>query len=142
MITELVSFLSGIIGALVGGAASLAGAITVGRLQFTRDARVRIFREIIPEITELTLPAFLDDQASDDRFEAYCACISRLAREAQVAGKRETQAMRNVFRLSTGSEETGQHGTFEFDRNVIAANRTGLFDTLFEMGYGVSRRIR
>jgi len=141
MSAEFVSFLSGIIGALVGGAASLAGAITVGRLQFARDARVRIFREIIPEITERTLPAFLNDPTSDGRFEAYCASLSRLAREAQVAGKREAQAMRDIFRLNTGSETTGKHGTFDFDRSTIAANQAPIDDTLFEMGYNVSHRI-
>src|SRR5690242_1655763 len=113
MSSPWISLISGVIGALVGGVASLTGTMIVGRMQFKRDARVRIFSQIVPCITEQTLPKFLDVN-SDENYEAYVSSIAKLAREAQVAGKSEKRAMRKVFLYNTGSEETGRHGTFAF----------------------------
>jgi hypothetical protein len=78
MTDPIVGSISGVIGALVGGATSLAGSITVGRMQFARDARVRIFREIISKITERTLLNFMAAQESDQRFSDYEASIAEL----------------------------------------------------------------
>lgn len=141
MTDAVVGLISGVIGALVGGAASLAGSITVGRMEFARDARVRIFREIIPKITERTLPGFVADQESDQRFSDYEASVAELAREAQVAGKHEARAMRKIFMLNSGSEDTQKHGTFEIKRSVVVQNCSAIEDALYQMGYDVSHRI-
>ncbi len=77
---------------------------------------VKIFQEILPRITERTLPAFINDQRSAERFEEYVASIDELAREAQVAGRPERSAMRKVFLLNTRSESTLSHVTFEIKR--------------------------
>ena len=142
MSEAVISLVSGIVGALIGGAASLAGTMLVGRMHFVRGARVKIFQEILPRITERTLPSFINDQRSAERFEEYVASIGELAREAQVAGRPERSAMRKVFLLNTGSESTLSHGTFEIKKEVVAANHAGIADALLELGFAVSHRIR
>ena len=47
MDTELVAAL---LGALVGGAASLAGSVIINRLQLRREMRIRIYYELIPKL--------------------------------------------------------------------------------------------
>lgn len=142
MSDAVINLISGVIGALVGGAASLAGTVMVGRMQFVRSARVRIFREILPKISERTLPAFLAEQESDDCFNSYVASVAELAREAQVAGRPEGRAMRKIFALNTGSEDALGHGTFEIVKDVVVRNQSEIVDALFELGYEVSHRIR
>jgi hypothetical protein len=111
-------------------------------MTFARDARVRIFRELLPRINERTLPALVADPDSDRRYDEYCATIAELAREAQVAGRPEREAMREVFLLNTGSSETGDHGTFTFQRAAVIHNHEGIRQALLKMGYAVAHRIR
>jgi hypothetical protein len=43
------NLLSGIVGALVGGAASLAGTVLVNRMQMAAGARLRIYDDLLPK---------------------------------------------------------------------------------------------
>jgi hypothetical protein len=50
MSEAVVNLISGIVGALVGGAASLAGTMLVGRMHFVRGARVKYFKRFSREL--------------------------------------------------------------------------------------------
>jgi hypothetical protein len=45
------SLFSALLGAIVGGAASLLGSIVVGRWSRISDARLRLYDELLPEAT-------------------------------------------------------------------------------------------
>jgi hypothetical protein len=49
-----ISLLSGVVGAVVGGAASLAGTVLVNRMQMATNARLRLYDDLLPKLTAAT----------------------------------------------------------------------------------------
>ncbi len=78
-----VAFGSAVAGAVVGGAASLAGSVVVQRRQVVRETRLKIYREILPDLVEDVMNTMADQQVERDFRELVrlCALVGRSPRE-------------------------------------------------------------
>jgi hypothetical protein len=91
------SLLSGVVGALVGGAASLAGTMVVNRRQMATNARMRLYDELLPKlaraIDDLKGPS--DPVAVEQAPELFAA----VRRASAIAGPFERKAAHKLMVL-------------------------------------------
>jgi hypothetical protein len=87
------NIVSALLGALVGGAASLAGSVLVARRQLTRETRIRMYNELVPALQQevaryanLVIPPFSE-------FERH---VEALHRAAIIAGCSDSARVRHI----------------------------------------------
>jgi hypothetical protein len=86
-----VSLLSALVGALVGGAASLAGTVLVNRMQMATAARMRMYDEMLPKLSEaISGPNQLDR-------DAVTKILEQLLRVGAIAGRSERKSTRKLL---------------------------------------------
>jgi hypothetical protein len=91
------SLLSGVVGAIVGGAASLAGTMLVNRMQMANNARMRMYDQLLPELDGVVADlnrmhlATGWDWVSDYRAKA-SETVRALERASSIAGREERAA--------------------------------------------------
>lgn len=87
------SLLSGVVAAIVGGAASLAGTMVVNKRQMATNARMRLYDQLLPE-----LEGAIDDRTgvAEERVPELLAAVRRAS---AVAGRLERQDAHNLSRL-------------------------------------------
>jgi hypothetical protein len=87
------SLLSGVVGAIVGGAASLAGTMVVNKRQMATNARMRLYDELLPELERA-----IDDRtgATEERVPEVLAAVRRAS---AIAGRLERRDARNLWQL-------------------------------------------
>jgi hypothetical protein len=111
-------------------------------MEAVRVARIRLFREILPRITEDTLPAFLANPTPEEPFARYIESIGELAREAQIAGRAERRAMPGILDLQIRQAPVKGQGVFQIDKKLVFDNQEAILTALWAFGYEVSHRIR
>jgi hypothetical protein len=96
------SLLSGVVGAIVGGAASLAGTMLVNKQQMTTNARMRLYDELLPKITD-RIDSILDD--TEDPATKFVAgeqipgLLDAVRRACAIVGPFERKASHNLIVL-------------------------------------------
>jgi hypothetical protein len=87
------NLLAAFVGAVTGGAASLAGSIYVGRRDLTRKTRIRMYHDLIPPIQEdISRLIEEESQSPEPRKEIYRA-VKVLARESVLAGRIDSRKL-------------------------------------------------
>ena len=81
-----VPLLSALLGAVVGGAATLAGSVLVSRWELQRRARLRLYEELLPRVKNETWPQFRRRDGGHEELEQ---SLDALERTAVIAGPRE-----------------------------------------------------
>jgi hypothetical protein len=91
------SLLSGVVGALVGGAASLAGTMLVNKQQMATNARMRLHYELVPNL-ESAMESAIDPQVPEDQVaeEVMPELLARVRRASSIAGPFERKAAHNL----------------------------------------------
>jgi hypothetical protein len=84
------SLLSGVVGAIVGGAASLAGTMVVNKRQMATNARMRLYDQLLPE---------LDDAIVEHMGVAVPELLEAVRRASAIAGRAERRDAHNLWQL-------------------------------------------
>jgi hypothetical protein len=102
------SLIAALVGALVGGAASLAGSILVGRQDLTRKMRIQMYQDMLPSLQEKVSEIIKDSSRQQSlrlitsldevRDEVYKA-ITVLRRAAIIAGRRDSSRIKRIEEL-------------------------------------------
>ena len=91
------NLLSALLGAIVGGAASLAGSIVVGRWSRVSDARLRLYDELLPEATS-TWEQLRYNIGISELHDRMNGTVHALRRASVVAGQPERRAADAIVR--------------------------------------------
>jgi hypothetical protein len=84
-----VPLLSALLGAIVGGAATLTGSVLVNRWELRRTARFRMYQELLPKVRNETWPRYRWHDDSREAQEAFERSLEALEREGAIAGELE-----------------------------------------------------
>jgi hypothetical protein len=96
------SLLAGVVGALVGGAASLAGTMLVNKQQMATNARMRLYDELLPNLARAI------ESISDDDLDPASAQVAReqmpdpleaVRRASAIAGRDERRSANMLWTL-------------------------------------------
>jgi hypothetical protein len=100
MSDTLTSLLAALVGAIVGGAASLIGTMIVNKQQMATNARVRLYDELLPNLA-LRVDGLLDDwePASAVAEEQMPDLLEAVRRASAIAGPFERKAAHNLASL-------------------------------------------
>jgi hypothetical protein len=118
MDTELVAAL---LGALVGGAASLAGSVIINRLQLRREMRIRIYYELIPKLLKSSftisenrriLPVPQDKLPSEFR-----STVRDIERAAVIAGRGDLAMVKRLNSVIAARDQTYVYLMFKSNTN-------------------------
>ena len=92
----LIAFGAAAFGALVGGMGSAVGSTWLQRRELIRTARVRMYDELLPQLTdrELTLPVLLEMGRRDGM--SIVRLIAALHRNAAIAGRTESRLVADL----------------------------------------------
>lgn len=110
------SLVAAFVGALVGGAASLAGSIFVGRRDLTRRVRIQMYQELIPPLQDKMIRITNDSAASprdriiketSPRDEVYAA-MTVLHRASVIAGRSDSTKVKALEELCRRQQETSR----------------------------------
>jgi hypothetical protein len=98
------SLLSGVVGAIVGGAASLAGTMLVNRMQVAANARMRMYDELLPKLQQalseyMVFTGFTTDfkrdlkvkEVNKDAAQRVDEALAALRRVSGLTGRQEQQ---------------------------------------------------
>jgi hypothetical protein len=85
------SLLSGVVGAIVGGAASLAGTMVINKRQMATNARMRLYDQLLPELERA-----IDDGTGRERVPEVLAAVRRAS---AIAGRLERRDAHNLWQL-------------------------------------------
>jgi hypothetical protein len=88
------SLLSGIVGAIVGGAASLAGTMVVNKRQMATNARMRLYDQLLPELLRATT-----DDGTGVAEERVPEVLAAVRRASAIAGRLERRDAHNLWQL-------------------------------------------
>jgi hypothetical protein len=87
------NLLAAFVGAVTGGAASLAGSVFVGRRDLTRKTRIHMYHDLIPPLQEeISRLIGKKSQDPEPRKEIYEG-VEALARESVVAGRIDSKRL-------------------------------------------------
>jgi hypothetical protein len=94
------SLLSGVVGAIVGGAASLAGTMLVNKRQMATNARMRLYDELLPEL-ETAVDGLINPQLPGDGLaeERILGLLEKVRRVGIIAGRMEQRNSHNLWKL-------------------------------------------
>jgi hypothetical protein len=101
------SLLSGVVGAIVGGAASLAGTVLVNRMQLATNARMRMYDELLPKFQQdveefiRTAPDKGFRETSQDAAQRVDEALRALMRASTAAGGRERRYVAGMVPIWT-----------------------------------------
>jgi hypothetical protein len=89
--------LAALVGAIVGGAASLAGTMLVNKQQMATNARMRLYDELLPNL-ERAVAGLSDPLAPEDLAaeEFMPELLEKVRRASAIAGRRERQAVHKL----------------------------------------------
>jgi hypothetical protein len=100
------SLLAGVVGAIVGGAASLAGTVLVNRMQMATNARVRMFEELLPRLERAlgpynrALASVVNEKVGgSEQDESVQEALTALARTGSIAGRQERAHSKKLLLL-------------------------------------------
>lgn len=81
----------GLLGAVVGGAASLVGSVIVNRMQLVRAARIRMFKELLPPLVRKRLQAHANEmqEGLGSSIDDYIQAFHALSLESVIAGRKD-----------------------------------------------------
>jgi hypothetical protein len=134
------NLLSALLGAIVGGAASLAGAIVVSRWNRVSDARLRLYDELIPAAMSLTEQLdgnLLDEQLRDN----LTGVLHAMRRASIVAGRPERRAADAIVRAWGLVVEAKSKGLYLLDTPEALDAWQGLPPSLEAMMELLERRL-
>jgi hypothetical protein len=96
------SLLAALVGAIVGGAASLAGTMFVNKRQMATHARMRLYDELLPNLASAMYSA-IDPQVPEDQVaeEFVPELLEKVQRASAIAGPFERKAAHNLWVLWT-----------------------------------------
>jgi hypothetical protein len=126
------SLLAGVVGAVVGGVASLAGSMFVNKWQMATHARMRLYDELLPNLAS-AMDSAIDPQVPEDQMaEEYVPeLLEKVRRASAIAGPVERKAAHNLTVLWNRYQDTpwrlGPAMTFSSD---IQREIEGLSDHL------------
>jgi hypothetical protein len=95
------NLLSGVVGAIVGGAASLAGTMLVNKRQMATNARIRLYDELLPNLAS-HIHVLLDSADYETVVEAnkqMPELLAKVRRATAIAGPRERKVARYLTML-------------------------------------------
>jgi hypothetical protein len=94
------SLVSGVVGAIVGGAASLAGTMYVNKRQMATNARMRLYDELLPEL-ETAVDSLINPQLPGDELaeERIPELLEKVRRVGAIAGRMEQRNSHNLWKL-------------------------------------------
>jgi hypothetical protein len=94
------SLLAALVGAIVGGAASLAGTMVANKRQMATNARMRLYDELLPKLAD-AVDAVIDPQVPEDQMaeEAMPELLAVVRRVGAIAGRQERRAVHNLVLL-------------------------------------------
>lgn len=96
------TLLAALVGAIVGGAASLAGTMVANKRQMAANARMRLYDELLPKLADamdaVIYPQVPEDQAAE---EAMPELLERVRRACAIAGPQERKAAHRLWDLWT-----------------------------------------
>ena len=95
------SLLAGVVGALVGGAASLAGTVLVNKMQMATNARMRIYDELLPRLERAVddFGKYPLSEAADDAAKHVDETFAALRRASAIAGRQERRGVQDLSGL-------------------------------------------
>lgn len=108
---SFVAFGAAVVGALVGGLATVAGAVWAERRKLTRSTRVRMFDELLPVLDRLRSGSAIYILVRNPRTDVLEA-LAALRRSAVIAGRSERRLVAEVQRRA---DDIVQGATFESD---------------------------
>lgn len=93
--------MSGVVGAIMGGAASLAGTMVVNKRQMATNARMRLYDELLPNLAS-RIDVMLDGtdyKALTVAEEQVPELLEKVRRASAIAGPRKRKAAHNLAML-------------------------------------------
>jgi hypothetical protein len=93
------SLLSGVVGAIVGGAASLAGTMVVNKRQMATNARMRLYDELLPELERAIDDHPLNGVPEPMATERVPELLAAVRRASAIAGRLERRDAHNLWQL-------------------------------------------
>jgi hypothetical protein len=102
-----ISLLAALVGAIVGGAASLAGTVLVNRMQMATNARMRLYDELLPRLKDAVDAVMnpLVPEPEDQAKRVMPELLVTVERASAIAGRKERSAVHKLallwFRYST-----------------------------------------
>ena len=97
------SLLAGVVGAIVGGAASLAGTVLVNKMQMATNARMRLYDELLPKLEQATDHVYQGRTALPFEDEQWSDAVLAMRRAAAIAGRHERKAVHELAPFFEGS---------------------------------------
>jgi hypothetical protein len=96
------SLLAALVGAIVGGAASLAGTMVVNKQQMATNARMQLYYELLPHLAS-AMDSAIDPQVPEDQVaeEVMPEILAKVRRTSVIAGPFERKAVHNLEFLWT-----------------------------------------
>jgi hypothetical protein len=94
------SLLAALVGAIVGGAASLVGTMVANKRQMATNARMRLYDELLPKLAD-AVDAVIDPQVPEDQLavELMPELLAVVRRASAIAGRLERRDAHNLWQL-------------------------------------------
>jgi hypothetical protein len=94
------SLLTALVGAIVGGAASLAGTMVANKRQMATNARMRLYDELLPKLAD-AVDSVIDPQVPEDQVAemAMPELLERVRRASAITGRFERNAAHKLMVL-------------------------------------------
>jgi hypothetical protein len=95
------ALLGAFVGAVGGGAASLAGSVIVNRLQLRRQMRIRIYDELLPQLTKhfRETPSGTRSQLYGDLPDDFQQVVKKMERASVIAGRADAGKVKELSQL-------------------------------------------
>lgn len=95
-----ISLLAALVGAIVGGAASLAATMVVNKQQMATNAQMRLYDELLPKL-ETAVDTIINPQLPGDELaeEQVPELLEKVRRASAIAGPFERKAAHNLWSL-------------------------------------------
>jgi hypothetical protein len=107
------SLLAALVGAIVGGLASLGGTMLVNKQQMATNARMRLYDELLPELADavdgVIEPLVPEDQVAG---EVLPERLEKVRRASAIASRHERRFANNLWQL-WGEHQAGRQAEIE-----------------------------
>ena len=118
------SLLAAFVGAIVGGAASLAGTVLVNKMQMSTNARMRLYDELLPKLEQAADRMQYPPTPTPFEQEERLAAVLAMRRAGAVAGRHERKAVNRLVLLFQGPEWVNPgHESFPGKHEAITEDR-------------------
>jgi hypothetical protein len=138
-----VALLGAFLGAVVGGATSLAGSVIVNRMQLKRQMRIRMYDELLPQLSEhfTRTPWGVHHRIYGNLPRDFERIVTEVERASVIAGRSDAAKVKKLRQLVdergfvyySGVEVRGEVEEFEGDRDELEKVTSEIGRVVFEL---------